>query len=67
MKHFTGGNMNTKEKVLIKQVIFLATPEEHQVIRDLSKYYDISIGELMRDLVKKKHQETKARELMTSN
>lgn len=46
-------NMNTREKVLTKQILFLATPEDQTNLKELAHKNRLSMGEMLRKLINK--------------
>lgn len=48
-----------KKAKLTKQLQVLTTVEEHQMLKDLSDKYEVSMGEVIRSLIRKQNQETR--------
>lgn len=46
-----------KKAKLTKQMLVLTTPEEHEFIKSLSEENDLSMGQIIRALIKEKQKE----------
>lgn len=46
-----------KKGKLSKQLLVLTTPEEHQFIKDLSDELDLSMGQVIRALIREKQKD----------
>lgn len=46
-----------KKAKLTKQMLVLTTPEEHEFIKSLSEENDLSMGQIIRSLIKEKQKE----------
>lgn len=46
-----------KKGKLTKQMLVLTTPEEHQFVKDLSDELDLSMGQIIRALIREKQKD----------